>query len=34
MKAPVTLKHKRRIAIGFFAIAMLLILLSELRGYR
>lgn len=28
MKAPVTLKHKRRIAIGFFAIAMLLIALT------
>lgn len=28
MKAPVTLKHKRRIAIGFFAIAILLIALT------
>ena len=28
MKAPVTLKHKRRIAIGFFVIAMLLIVLT------
>ncbi len=28
MKAPVTIKHKRRIAIGFFIIALLLIILT------